>query len=60
MCGSDHRRETVSSYGKTVRLVQALDPAVIASVPGLPDLEPIAAEAGERVQAALDVLRLGA
>jgi uncharacterized protein (DUF302 family) len=37
-------------------LVQALDPAIIASVPGLPDLEPIAAEAGARIQAALDSL----
>jgi uncharacterized protein (DUF302 family) len=37
-------------------LVQALDPAVIASVPGLPELEPIAAAAGQRIQAALDAL----
>ena len=37
-------------------VVQALDPAIIASVPGLPELEPIAAEAAERIQAALDAL----
>ena len=37
-------------------IVQALDATVIAAVPGLPELEPIAAEAGERIQAALDAL----
>jgi uncharacterized protein (DUF302 family) len=37
-------------------LVQALDATVIATVPGLPELEPIAAEAGTRIQAALDSL----
>ena len=37
-------------------VVQALDPAVIASVPGLSDLEPIAAEATQRVEAALSSL----
>ena len=40
-------------------LVQALDPMIIAAVPELPELEPIAAEAGERIQAALDTLRGG-
>jgi hypothetical protein len=30
-----------------------LDATVIAAVPGLPELEPIAAEAGRRIQAAL-------
>lgn len=40
-------------------LVQALDPMIIAAVPELPELEPIAAEAGERIQAALDNLRGG-
>jgi hypothetical protein len=34
-------------------IVQALDATVIAAVPGLPELEPIAAEAGRRIQAAL-------
>ena len=38
-------------------LVQALDPAVIASVPGLPELEPVAEEAGRRIRAALDELQ---
>jgi len=37
-------------------VVQALDAAVIASVPDLPELEPIAAEAARRIQAALDEL----
>lgn len=37
-------------------LVQALDPAIIASVPDLPELEPVAADAAERIQAALDTL----
>ncbi len=37
-------------------LVEALDPSVIASVPGNAALEPIAAEAGELILAALDDL----
>jgi uncharacterized protein (DUF302 family) len=37
-------------------LVQALDPTVIAAVAGLTALEPIATEAGVRIQAALDAL----
>lgn len=41
-------------------VVQALDATVIATVPGLPELEPIAAEAGERIQAALDAIVAGA
>jgi uncharacterized protein (DUF302 family) len=38
-------------------IVQALDPTLIASVPAIAALDPIAAEAGERIQAALDELR---
>ncbi len=34
--------------------VTALDPQIIASVPNNPSLEPIAQEAGTRIQAALD------
>lgn len=34
---------------------QALDPTMIAAVPGLPAAEPIAAEAGARSQAALNI-----
>jgi uncharacterized protein (DUF302 family) len=49
----------VRAHGDGV-IVQALDAAVIASVPGLPELEPIAAEAGARIQAALDALTAGA
>ena len=37
-------------------VVQALDPAVISSVADRPELEPIAVEATERIQAALDAL----
>lgn len=37
-------------------VVQALDADVIAAVPDLPELQPIAAEAGRRIQAALDEL----
>lgn len=37
-------------------LVQALDPAVVASVPGDPALQPIADEAGRRIDAALESL----
>lgn len=37
-------------------VVQALDPAIIASVPELPELESVATEAGQRIQAALDAL----
>ena len=40
--------------GHTV--VEALDPKLIAEVPGNPALAPIAEEAGQRIQAALDVL----
>jgi len=40
--------------GRTV--VEALDPKLIAEVPDNPALAPIAEEAGQRVQAALDTL----
>ena len=40
--------------GRTV--VEALDPKIIADVPDNPALAPIAAEAGQRIQAALDAL----
>ena len=38
-------------------LIQALDPKVMVTVPGRPELEPIAEEAGRRIQAALDTLQ---
>lgn len=41
-------------------VVQALDPRVIADVPGTPGLGPIAAEAGRRIDAALGALRTSA
>jgi uncharacterized protein (DUF302 family) len=37
-------------------IVQALDPAIIASLPGDPALQPIADEAGRRIDAALEFL----
>lgn len=37
-------------------LVEAMDPAIMSSLTGNPELEEIAAEAGRRVQAALDAL----
>ena len=40
--------------GRTV--VEALDPKMIAEVPGNPALAPIAEEAGQRIQAVLDAL----
>jgi uncharacterized protein (DUF302 family) len=40
--------------GRTV--VQALDPAVMVTVPELPALEPVAEEAGTRIRAALAAL----
>ncbi len=40
-------------------VVQALDAGVIAAVPDVAELEPIAAEAGRRIQAALDDLAAG-
>jgi uncharacterized protein (DUF302 family) len=40
--------------GRTV--VEALDPKIIAEVPDNPALAPIAAEAGQRIRAALDAL----
>ena len=44
--------------GKTV--VQALDPDVMVRVPGRPELQPIADEAGERIGRALAALQSGA
>ena len=41
--------------GRTI--VEALDPKLIADVPGNPALAPIAEEAVQRIQAALDALR---
>jgi uncharacterized protein (DUF302 family) len=41
-------------HGHTV--VDALDPAVLATITGNPDLEPVAAEAAELIRAALDGL----
>ena len=41
--------------GRTI--VEALDPKLIAEVPGNPALATIAEEAGQRIQAALDALR---
>lgn len=40
--------------GRTV--IEALDPKIMAEVPGNEALAPIAAEAGQRIQAALDTL----
>ncbi|HVA76096.1 MAG TPA: DUF302 domain-containing protein [Acidimicrobiales bacterium] len=37
-------------------VVQALDPSIIATVPGIAELEPIAAEAARRIDAALATL----
>jgi len=43
-----------TEQGRTI--VEALDPKIIAEVPGNPALVPIAEEAGQRIQAALDAL----
>ena len=40
-------------------VVQALDPQVMVSVPGLPELQPVADEAGKRLAAALEVVATG-
>ncbi len=40
--------------GRTI--VEALDPKLIAEIPANPALTPIAEEAGQRIQAALDAL----
>ena len=40
-------------------LVEALDPQVMVTVPGRDELQPVADEAGRRVQAALDALSRG-
>lgn len=44
-----------TEQGRTV--VEALDPKIIADIPDRPDLAPVADEAGQRIQAALDALR---
>ncbi len=44
-----------TEQGRT--LIDALDPKIIAEVPDNPELAPIAEEAGQRIQAALDALR---
>ena len=43
-----------TEQGRTI--VEALDPKILAEVPGNPALVPIAEEAGQRIQAALDAL----
>lgn len=40
-------------------IIEALDPALIAEIPDNPALRPVAAEAGERIQRALDSLTTG-
>lgn len=40
-------------------VVQALDPQVMVSVPGLPELQPVADEAGKRLAAALEAVAAG-
>ena len=45
----------VSQYDGGV-MVQALDPSIIAALPGDPSLQPIADEAARRIDAALDAL----
>lgn len=50
-CNVVVRREN----GRTV--VEALDPKLMADIPGNPALAPIAEEAGEKIQAALDALQ---
>ena len=40
-------------------LVQALDPQVMVSLPGKPELQDVADEAGRRLRAALDVVAAG-
>ena len=44
-----------TEHGRTV--VEALDPKILADVPGRSDLAPIADEAVQRIQDALDALR---
>lgn len=43
--------------GDGCTIVEALDPKVIAEVPGRDELVPVADEAGRRIRAALDTLR---
>lgn len=40
-------------------VVQALDPQVMVSVPGVPELQPVADEAGKRLAAALEAVAAG-
>jgi len=40
-------------------LVQALDPQVMVSLPGLPELQPVADEAAKRLNAALEAVAAG-
>ncbi|KNE82080.1 MULTISPECIES: DUF302 domain-containing protein [Streptomyces] len=47
----------VRAAGDGTTLVQALDPRVMVSVPGRSEMEPVAEEAGRRIQAALDALK---
>lgn len=49
----------VRAAGASQTLVQALDPQVMVSVPGRDELQPVASEAGSRIQAALDTLTGG-
>jgi len=46
----------VRADGDDRALVQALDPAVMITVPEREELRPVAEEAGKRIRAALDVL----
>lgn len=46
----------VRAAGQTTTTVQALDPQVMVSVPDNAKLQPIATEAAQRIQAALDTL----
>lgn len=46
----------VRATGDNQTLVQALDPQVMVTVPELDQLQPIADEAGQRIQAALQAL----
>lgn len=47
----------VVRQGDDGTIVEALDPGVMVEVPGLPELQPVAEEAGRRIDAALDALR---
>jgi hypothetical protein len=49
------RRRSMCSSGDTT-LVQALDPQVMVSLPGRPELQPVADEAAARLNAALSAV----